>query len=87
MASKPDDKYEDPADLAAIEFAQENMGDYKLKTDPEYVVPEHLRINAEKKRRQMVCSSSIYVCMCMYMYICMYVWRFQAEGRAEVRCA
>jgi len=54
MTSKPDDKYEDPADIAAIEYAQEHMGDYKLKTDPDYVVPEHLRINAEKKRRQMV---------------------------------
>lgn len=29
------------------------MGDYKLKTDPDYVVPEHLRINADKKRRQI----------------------------------
>ena len=30
------------------------MGDYKLKSDPKYVVPEHQRVNAERKRRQMV---------------------------------
>jgi hypothetical protein len=30
------------------------MGDFKLKTDPEYIVPEEQRQNAVKKRRQMV---------------------------------
>jgi len=54
LAMKPDDKYEDPKDVSAIQHAQTHMGDYKLKTDEDYVVPEHLRIDAEKKRRQMV---------------------------------
>eukprot|EP00741_Cyanophora_paradoxa_P024459 tig00022075_g23616.t1 len=54
MAAKPDDKYEDPADVAAIAWAEKNMGDYKLKTDDDYVVPESQRVNAEKKRRQMI---------------------------------
>ena len=54
MASKPDDKYVDPADVAELEKARNHMGDYKLKTDEDYVVPEHLRINADKKRRQMI---------------------------------
>ncbi|XP_048458506.1 cilia- and flagella-associated protein 44-like, partial [Rhincodon typus] len=53
-ASRPDDNYEDPNDVAAIKEAQENMGDFKLKTAPDYTVPEHLRINAEKKRNQLV---------------------------------
>lgn len=43
-----DDDYEDPEDVAAITEAQENMGDYKLKTADDYVVPDHLRMNVEK---------------------------------------
>jgi hypothetical protein len=30
------------------------MGDYKLKTAKDYVVPESQRVNADKKRRQML---------------------------------
>lgn len=28
------------------------MGDYKLKSSPKYIVPEHERVNTEKKKRQ-----------------------------------
>ena len=62
MSSKPDDDYEDPADLAAIKEAQENMGDYKLKSADDYVVPDHLRMNVEKARvrllilKELVCE-------------------------------
>ena len=52
--SKPDEGYEDPKDLAAIKEARENMGDYKLKTAKDYVVPESQRVNAEKKRIQLL---------------------------------
>lgn len=34
------DRYENPADVAAIQYAERNMGDYKLKSDPAYIVPE-----------------------------------------------
>ena len=51
---KPDDKYEDPADVAAIQYAEAHMGDFSLKTDTDYVVPEAQRVNAQKKRRQIV---------------------------------
>jgi WD40 repeat protein len=53
MANKPGENADDPRDLVAIAFAQRNMGDYKLKTAPNYVVPEAQRVNAAKKRRQM----------------------------------
>ncbi|XP_069745603.1 cilia- and flagella-associated protein 44-like isoform X2 [Narcine bancroftii] len=53
-SSHPDDNYEDPNDVAAIKDAQEHMGDFKLKTAPDYTVPEHLRINAETKRNQLI---------------------------------
>ncbi|CAK8686101.1 unnamed protein product [Clavelina lepadiformis] len=52
--SKPDEQFEDPADVAAIREAQANMGDFKLKTAPDYVVPEHLRMDTEKKRYQIL---------------------------------
>ncbi|XP_031440333.1 cilia- and flagella-associated protein 44 [Clupea harengus] len=53
-ASKPSEDCEDPEDVKAIRSATENMGDFKLKTAKNFSVPEHLRINAEKKRTQLV---------------------------------
>ena len=53
-AAKPDRNVDDPADVQAVQYAEKNMGDYKLKSDPNYIVPEHQRVNAERKRRQMV---------------------------------
>ena len=52
LGKKPSQNAEDPKDLADIESAKNNMGDYKLKTDKNYVVPEDQRVNAEKKRRE-----------------------------------
>ncbi|XP_033641081.1 cilia- and flagella-associated protein 44-like isoform X3 [Asterias rubens] len=52
--SKPPEDYEDPADVSAIKDAQDHMGDFKLKTAKDYSVPEHLRMNALKKRNQLV---------------------------------
>lgn len=53
MSNKPGEDADDPRDIVAIAFAQRNMGDYKLKTAANYVVPEDQRVNAAKKRRQM----------------------------------
>ena len=53
-ATKPDDDYEDPADVAAIKEAKDNMGDYKLKTAKDYVVPDHLRMNVDKARGRLL---------------------------------
>eukprot|EP00842_Homolaphlyctis_polyrhiza_P000148 jgi/Hompol1/1133/HPOL_000053-RA len=54
MDEKPDETYEDPKDIAAIRYAQLHMGDYKLKTADNYIVPESERIDADKKRRQIL---------------------------------
>mmetsp|Transcript_13054 Transcript_13054/g.24383 ORF Transcript_13054/g.24383 Transcript_13054/m.24383 type:complete len:1620 (+) Transcript_13054:1554-6413(+) len=51
---RPSDTAYDPADIREIENAKMTIGDFKLKTSPDYVVPEHLCLNAEKKRRQMI---------------------------------
>ncbi|KAJ3162408.1 Cilia- and flagella-associated protein 44 [Geranomyces michiganensis] len=54
MDAKPDESYEDPRDVAAIRYAEQNMGDYKLKTGEKYIVPESERVDADKKRRQIL---------------------------------
>lgn len=51
--SKPSDDYEDPQDVKNITEAQENMGDFKLKTATNYKIPEHMRMNAAKKTTQL----------------------------------
>ncbi|KAL0027158.1 hypothetical protein WJX79_011044 [Trebouxia sp. C0005] len=53
-ATRPDDSFESPADLQAIREAEHNMGDFKLKSDPEYVPPEGQRSTVDSKRRQML---------------------------------
>nr|XP_033799273.1 cilia- and flagella-associated protein 44 isoform X2 [Geotrypetes seraphini] len=50
---KPSENYEHPEDVMAIKEAKEKIGDFRLKTAADYTVPEHLRINAEKKRGQL----------------------------------
>ncbi|KAL5033039.1 hypothetical protein BDV3_000061 [Batrachochytrium dendrobatidis] len=54
MSVKPDDTYEDPKDVAAIRYAQHHMGDYRLKTANNYIVPENERIDADKKKKQIL---------------------------------
>lgn len=54
MDLKPPSNYSDPADLEAIEIAKKTIGDYKLKDDPTYIAPEEERMNATKKRRQLM---------------------------------
>ncbi|XP_052805423.1 cilia- and flagella-associated protein 44-like isoform X2 [Mya arenaria] len=53
-ATKPDDDYEDPEDISGIKEAKDNMGDYKLKTAHDYVVPDHLRMNVDKARGRLL---------------------------------
>jgi len=40
--------------VEAIRLAKEKMGDFKLKSAKDFTVPEHLRINVDKKRVQLV---------------------------------
>lgn len=43
---------DDPEDTERIRAAQRNMGDYPLKIAKDYRVPEHQRVNNEKKKRE-----------------------------------
>ncbi|GAB1602868.1 cilia- and flagella-associated protein 44-like [Argonauta hians] len=47
---KQSDDYENPKDVAAITEAKENMGDYKLKTADDYVVPDQFSMNTTKSK-------------------------------------
>ena len=40
--------------MNAIKEAKDNIGDYKLKTADDYVVPEDQRVNAEIKLMQLL---------------------------------
>ena len=48
LTSKLPDEYEDPGDLANIKNAEDTIGDFKLKTSNDYVVPEDQRMNVYK---------------------------------------
>lgn len=58
--------------MAAIKEARENMGDYKLKTAKDYVVPESQRVNAEKKRIQLLnLLDQVTVALWNFLLICL----------------
>ncbi|GLC74134.1 Cilia- and flagella-associated protein 44 [Pleodorina starrii] len=53
-ATRPDDTYDSPADLKAIQEARRTIGDFKLKSDPNFVVPEEERMTPQRKRHAML---------------------------------
>ena len=72
MKEKPSDDYEDPRDVAEIKYALEHMGDFKLKTAANYVVPEHLRMNTARKLVQLATLQEQVdeiFCLNFYMFI------------------
>ena len=54
MAGKPNPECEDPVALAAIKDAEEQMGDFKLKSAHDYTVPDHLRMNTDKAKSRLI---------------------------------
>ncbi|XP_069678702.1 cilia- and flagella-associated protein 44 [Periplaneta americana] len=54
LKRKPDKMKNHPADVAAIEAAEESIGDYKLKSALDYKVPKHLRMSKVKKYIQLL---------------------------------
>ena len=54
MAGQPDEKSDDPKDLATYRHAERTIGDYKLKSGSDYIVPEDQRVTATKKRHQLL---------------------------------
>ncbi|MEW5304835.1 MAG: hypothetical protein WDW36_007418 [Sanguina aurantia] len=54
QATQPDEHYEAPGDVQAIQQAERTTGDFKLKSDPSFVLPEEERMTPGKKRRQLL---------------------------------
>ncbi|XP_076334025.1 cilia- and flagella-associated protein 44 isoform X2 [Tachypleus tridentatus] len=54
LACKPNESAENPNEEAAILEVKQTLGDYKLKTAEDYIVPDHLRTNATKKKQQFL---------------------------------
>lgn len=52
--SKPAEHADDPEELRLLQHFKQNMGDYKLKTASDYIVPESQRVSTETKRRQLL---------------------------------
>ncbi|KAK5851669.1 hypothetical protein PBY51_023206 [Eleginops maclovinus] len=53
-AERPSENCEDPQDVQAILEAKENIGDLKLKSDKDFTMPKHLRMNAERKSSELI---------------------------------
>lgn len=54
------------------------MGDYKLKTAKDYVVPESQRVNAEKKRIQLLnLLDQVNVALWNFLLICLWYYLFR----------
>jgi len=53
-AKRPGPTDDHPPDVAAVTWAKEHMGDYRLKTSKEYRPKEGERVDATTKRRQLV---------------------------------
>ena len=51
--------YENPEDLAAIKEAEDNLGDFKLKTSENYIVPEEQRMNVFKATKRLIAIKQI----------------------------
>ena len=54
MARRPEKGEEDPEEAAMVEQFRGNMGDFKLKTASDYVVPKHQRITFSEKKRSLI---------------------------------
>uniref|UniRef100_A0A8C6F6C3 Cilia- and flagella-associated protein 44 n=1 Tax=Monodon monoceros TaxID=40151 RepID=A0A8C6F6C3_MONMO len=85
--SKPDDDYEDPKDVQAIKEAQLYMGDFNLKTAPDYKIPEHMRVNAAKKEEELGYLDSMAYAKKMHMNKCIVSLRdLKVAVIEEIQC-
>uniref|UniRef100_A0A8D2C9B5 Cilia and flagella associated protein 44 n=1 Tax=Sus scrofa TaxID=9823 RepID=A0A8D2C9B5_PIG len=85
--SKPGDDYEDPKDVQAIKEAQLYMGDFNLKTAPDYKIPEHMRINAAKKEEELGHLDSMVHSKKMHMNKCIISLRdLKVAVVEEIQC-
>lgn len=65
-ARLPDD-YENPEDVAAIKYAEDNLGDFKLKSGLDFVIPENQRMNVYKAVERLM-QIKDFVLILFYFY-------------------
>ncbi|XP_018652485.1 putative protein C10orf118 (CTCL tumor antigen HD-CL-01/L14-2) [Schistosoma mansoni] len=51
---RPADDYEDPRDIQEIQLAKEKIGDYKLKSATNYVIPESMKLNTSEVKHKLL---------------------------------
>ena len=62
MARRPGKGEEDPEEAALVEQFRANMGDYKLKTASDYIVPKHQRVTfSNKKQSLLLLRNQVYI--------------------------
>ena len=67
--------YEDPEEVAAINKAMSQMGDYKLKMSSDYIVSDQQRMSTDKKRRELlICRNNVSV-----------YWRGRGRGEFSLK--
>ena len=54
MGRRPGKGEEDPEEAAMVEQFRANMGDYKLKSASDYVVPKHQRVTFSRKKLSLL---------------------------------
>ncbi len=66
-ARLPDD-YENPDDLAAIKYAEDNLGDFKLKSGLDFVIPENQRMNVYKAVERLMQIKDFVTIILFFVY-------------------
>ena len=67
---RPTENSDDPEDAAAYKQARDNVGDYKLKTAEDYVVPEAQRVTTKRKRAELLLlRKTVNYCNCLVILL------------------
>ena len=72
LAQRPDPSLPSAAQLAQLATVQSGIGDYKLKSAADYIVPEERKVNVDRKRRRM-----------LLLVDAMYAMKQQFNGRLD----
>ena len=72
LAQRPDPSLPSPAHLAQLAAVQAGIGDYKLKSAADYIVPDERKVNVDRKRRRM-----------LLLVDAMYAMKQQFNGRLD----
>ena len=75
LGSRLPDDYENPEDLENIKLAEENLGDFKLKSSNDFVVPEEQRMNVYKAVERLM-KIKQYVNLIYFLFYYLFLKKF-----------